>query len=171
MLNLKNKSHSVTAEIEVPDGGANGVIIAQGGEFGGWSVYMLDGKARYCYNLFGVKSFYVGSETAVEPGTHQIRVEFAYDGGGLGKGGTASLYVDGSKQGEGRVDNTVPMVFSADETTDLGCDTSSPVAADYPADAPKFTGTINWVQLDIGDDDHDHLISPEELMKVAMARQ
>ncbi len=73
--------------------------------------------------------------------------------------------------GEGRVDNTVPMVFSADETTDLGCDTSSPVAADYPADAPKFTGTINWVQLDIGDDDHDHLISPEELMKVAMARQ
>jgi arylsulfatase A-like enzyme len=170
VINLKNKSHSVTATIVVPDGAAEGVIIAQGGEFGGWSLYLLDGKPRYCYNLFGLRRFYVGGEQAVPAGEHQVRVEFAYDGGGLGKGGTASLFVDGSKIGEGRVDNTVPMLFSGDETADLGGDTGSPVATDYSGDG-RFTGTIKWVQLDIGDDDQDHLISPEELMRVAMSRQ
>jgi arylsulfatase A-like enzyme len=81
MLNLKNKSHSVTAEVVVPEGGADGVIIAQGGEFGGWSLYLVEGRPRYCYNLFGVQRFTVEGDRAVPEGTHQVRVEFAYDGG------------------------------------------------------------------------------------------
>jgi hypothetical protein len=93
VLNLKNKSHTVTARIEVPDGGANGVIIAQGGEFGGWSIYFVDGRPRYCYNLFGIQRFVVGGDTVVPAGDRQVRVEFAYDGGGPGKGGTATLFI------------------------------------------------------------------------------
>jgi len=170
VLNLKNKSHSVTAEIVVPDGGAEGVIVAQGGEFGGWSLYLVDGQPRYCYNTFGLARFNVAGDKPVADGTHQVRMEFAYDGGGLGKGGTATLFVDGDQVGEGRVDGTVPMVFSADETADIGSDTASPVADDYPADS-RFTGTVRWVQLDIGGEDHDHLISPDERLRVAMARQ
>jgi arylsulfatase len=161
----------VTAEITVPDGGAEGVIVAQGGEFGGWSLYLVEGTPRYCYNLFGVQSFTVASETVVPAGTHQVRMEFTYDGGGLGKGGEATLFVDGDPVGKGRIEGTVPMQFSADETLDLGSDTASPVAADYPEGGGRFTGRIAWVQLDIGEDDHDHLISPEERLKVAMARQ
>jgi arylsulfatase A-like enzyme len=170
VLNLKNKSHSVTAQVSVPDGGANGVIISQGGAFGGWSLYVVDGRPRYCYNLFGLQQFHVVANAPVPTGDHQVRVEFAYDGGGLGKGGTASLFVDGNKVGQGRVDATVPMVFSADETCDLGEDTASPVADDYPENS-AFTGRIHWVQLDIGDDDHNHLITPEQRLRVAMTQQ
>ena len=101
---------------------------------------------------------------------HQVRMEFAYDGGGLAKGGTATLFVDGQQVGQGRVEATVPMLFSADETADLGSDTGSPVADDYPAD-PHFSGTIAWVQLEIGPDDQDHLITAEERLRVAMSRQ
>jgi arylsulfatase A-like enzyme len=126
MINVKNKSHSVTAELEVPEGGASGVIVAQGGAFAGWSLYVEDGRPTYCYNLFGVQRFHVGGETEIPAGTHQVRMEFTYDGGGLGKGGTVALFVDGAKSGQGRVDGTVPMVFSADETCDVGSDTASP---------------------------------------------
>ncbi len=98
-------------------------------------------------------------------------MEFAYDGGGLGKGGTVALFVDGTKVGEGRMDATVPMVFSADETCDLGEDTGSQVSSDYTAEQSRFTGNVHWVQIDVGKDDNDHLISPEERLKVAMARQ
>jgi hypothetical protein len=171
VLNLKNKSHAVTAEISVPDGGAEGVIVSQGGEFGGWSLYLVEGTPRYCYNLFGVQSFTVASETVVPAGTHQVRMEFTYDGGGLGKGGDATLFIDGDPVGKGRIGGTVPMAFSADETLDVGTDTASPVAADYPEGGTRFTGRIAWVQLDIGEADDDHLISPEERLKVAMARQ
>ena len=123
----KNKSYAVTAEIVVPEDGAKGVIVAQGGAFGGWSLYAKDGKPAYCYNLFGLQRFKVYGEEPLSPGEHQVRLEFAYDGGGLGKGGTATLYVDGNKVGEGRVDATVPMLFSADETLDLGSDSATPV--------------------------------------------
>jgi arylsulfatase len=169
VLNVKNKSHSVTALVEVSET-TSGVIMAQGGEFGGWSLYIVDGKLRYCYNTFGVEHAYVGSDEPVPAGEHQLRFEFAYDGGGLGKGGTVSLYVDGENVGEGRVENTVPMMFSTDETADVGVDNASPVAEDYPQDT-RFTGKIQWVQIDLGDDNHDHLISPDELMRVAMIRQ
>jgi arylsulfatase A-like enzyme len=171
VLNLKNKSHSVTAEIVVPDGGADGVVIAQGGAFAGWSLYLNDGKPTYCHNLLGMARFKIGGDTPVPAGTHQIRMELAYDGGGLAKGGAVSIFVDGQKTGEGRVDATVPMVYSADETCDVGSDGGSPVSDDYSSEDSRFTGTVNWVQLDIGDDDHDHLISPEERWQVAMARQ
>jgi arylsulfatase len=169
----KNKSHSLTAQIVVPEEGGRGVIISQGGAFGGFSVYMKDGKPAYCYNLFGLQRFTVSDDKPVPAGEHQIRVEFEYDGGGLGKGGNASLYVDGSKVSEGRIDATVPMLFSADETTDLGSDSATPVTDDLALDELEFNGRIEWVEISVGDDaaDADHLISPEERLKVAMARQ
>jgi len=173
LLNIKNKSHAVTAEIVVPEAGAEGVIIAQGGAFAGWSLYLKDGRPRYCYNLLGIQRFIVEGDAAVPEGTHQVRMEFGYDGGGLAKGGTVELYVDGTKAGEGRVEATIPMVFSADETADVGRDTASPVSTDYQGESSVFTGTVNWVQIDLGDDaeDADHLITPEERLRVAMARQ
>ena len=173
VLNVKNKSHSVTAELQVPEGGAEGVIVAQGGAFAGWSLYVKDGKPKYCYNLFGLQRFYAAGDTPVPSGTHQVRMEFAYDGGGLGKGGTVSLYVDGEKIGEGRVEATVPMVYSADETCDVGSDTASPVSDDYTSEGSRFNGTVDWVQIDIAEaaEDLDHLISPQERLHIAMARQ
>jgi arylsulfatase len=171
VLNLKNKSHAVTAEVVVPEGGANGVMIAQGGAFAGWSFYLHDGKPKYCHNLAGLMRFYVEGASAVPAGTHQVRMEFAYDGGGLAKGGDASLFVDGKKVGEGRINATVPMIYSADETCDVGCDTGTPVSEDYASATSKFTGTVNWVELSAGADNHDHLISPEELMRVATTIQ
>ena len=173
VINIKNKSHSVTAEVEVPADGAEGVIVAQGGAFAGWSLYTTQGKPSYCYNLLGLQRFHVHADTPIPPGAHQVRMEFAYDGGGLGKGGTATLYVDGQQVGAGRVEATVPMIFSADETCDIGSDTASPVTDDYSAEASSFSGTINWVQIDIAEaaEDLDHLISPEERLHIAMARQ
>jgi arylsulfatase len=170
---LKNKSHAVTAEVVVPDTGAAGVIVAQGGAFGGWSLYMKDGKPAYCYNLFGLQLFKVYGEEALSAGDHQVRLEFDYDGGGLGKGGTAKLYLDGNKVGEGRVDATVPMLFSADETTDVGSDSGTPVTDDLGPKETVFTGRVRWVQMDLGKDaeDADHLISADERYRIAMARQ
>jgi arylsulfatase len=169
----KNKSFALTAEIEVPEGGAEGVIIAQGGAFGGFSLYAKDGKPAFCYNLFGLQLFKVYGEDPLAPGEHQVRLEFAYDGGGLGKGGTSTLYVDGTRVGEGRVDATVPMLFSGDETTDLGSDSATPVSDDHGPKETEFTGRVKWVEIDLGEDadDADHLITAEERLKVAMARQ
>src|SRR5438477_4942619 len=171
VLNLKNKSHSVTAEVVVPDAGASGVIVAQGGAFGGWSLYLSCGVPTYCYNLFGLKRFKVTGETAVPPGSHEVRMEFNYDGGGLAQGGDVWLFVDGEKAGKGRVDATEPMMFSGDETCDVGVDLGSSVSDDYTSGASRFTGTVNWVQLDVGTDSHDHLITAEERLRVAMIRQ
>ena len=173
VLNVKNKSHSVTAELTVAEGGAEGVIVAQGGAFAGWALYLKNGRPTYCYNLFGLQLFHVEGEKEVPPGRHQVRMEFAYDGGGLGKGGTVALFVDGTKSGEGRVEGTVPMAFSADETLDVGSDTASPVSDDYTSEGSHFSGTVEWVQIDVAEaaEDLDHLISPEERLKIAMARQ
>jgi arylsulfatase A-like enzyme len=170
---LKNKSHAVTAEIEVPESGAEGVIVAQGGAFGGWSLYVKDGKPAYCYNLFGLQRSKVYGDAEIPAGEHQVRMEFAYDGGGLGKGGTATLYLDGNKVGEGRVENTVPMMFSGDETTDVGSDTGTPVSDDLSPRESIFTGRVRWVEIDLdaAGEDLDHLISPEERLQIAMARQ
>jgi arylsulfatase A-like enzyme len=173
VLNIKNKSHAVTAEVVVPEGGAAGVIFAQGGAFAGWSLYVHEGRPRYCYNLLGLRRFIVEGDTEIPEGTHQVRMEFGYDGGGLAKGGTVELFLDGNKVGEGRVEATVPLVFSADETADVGRDTASPVSSDYDGEGSVFTGTVSWVQIDLGEDaeDADHLITPEERLRVAMARQ
>jgi arylsulfatase len=173
VVNIKNKSHSVTAEIVVPAAGAEGVIIAQGGNIGGWSLYAKSGKLKYCYNLLGIRQFYAESASALTPGDHQVRMEFAYDGGGLGKGGTASLYVDGKKVGEGKVAATAAMVFSADDGCDVGVDTGSPVSPDYGSRGNEFSGRVKGVQLAIAEDAKslDHLVSPEEAVRIAMARQ
>jgi arylsulfatase len=173
VINLKNKSHSLTAEIEVPEAGAQGVIVAQGGAFGGWALYTKSGNLKYCHNFIGLRRFTVEGDQAVPPGTHQVRMELDYEGGGLGKGAAVTLYVDGDRVGEGRLGATVPLIFSGDETTDLGQDTASPVSDDYTPEESVFTGTVNWVQLDVGEDaeDLDHLITPEERLRVAMARQ
>ena len=173
VLNIKNRSHAVSAEIVVPDEGANGVIVAQGGAFGGWALYLHEGRPAYCYNLFGLQHFKVYGEREVPPGEHQLRAEFAYDGGGLAKGGTVTLFVDGEREGDGRVGATVPLVFSGDETTDVGSDTATPVSDDYGIRGSEFTGRVRWVQLDIGEaaEDLDHLISAEERLQLAMSRQ
>jgi len=173
VLNLKNKSHAVTANIAVPDSGAEGVIIAQGGNIGGWSLYAKGGKLKYCYNLLGIKQFYAESATALTPGEHQVRMEFAYDGGGLGKGGTASLYVDGKKVGEGKIAATAAMIFSADDGCDVGMDTGSPVSPDYGSRGNEFSGHVKGVQLAMAEEaeSHDHLVSAEDAVRIAMARQ
>jgi arylsulfatase A-like enzyme len=170
---MKNKSHAITAEILVPAAGAEGVIAAQGGAFGGWSIYLKDGRPAYCYNLFGLQRFKVYGESPLPAGEHQVRVEFTYDGGGLGKGGDATLYVDGETVGEGRVEGTVPMLFSGDETTDLGTDSGTPVSDDHGPGETEFTGRVKWVEIDLGEDaaDSHHLITAEERLRVAMARQ
>ncbi|HZV79599.1 MAG TPA: arylsulfatase [Candidatus Binatus sp.] len=171
VLNLKNKSYSVTAQVIVPDQGAQGVIVHQGGRFGGWSLYAKDGKLTYCYNCFGWKSFIIRAQSALPAGSHQVRMEFAYDGGGLGKGGVATLFVDGSKVGEGRVEMTVPMLFSADETCDVGKDTGTAVSSEYTIEDSAFNGKVLGVQLDAGSADSDRFISAEDRLRIAMARQ
>jgi arylsulfatase A-like enzyme len=170
---IKNKSHAVTADIVVPEGGGHGALIAQGGAFGGWTLYMVDGRPAYCYNLFGLQRFKVVGTDVLAAGEHQVRVEFTYDGGGIGKGGTATLFVDGTSVGDCRVDGTVPVAFSADETTDVGVDSATPVTDDLMEGKTAFTGKVRWVQIDLdaAAADTDHLISPEERYRVAMARQ
>ncbi|HEY4075548.1 MAG TPA: arylsulfatase [Rhizomicrobium sp.] len=173
ILNVKNKSHSVTAEIDVPKTGAEGVIIAQGGNIGGWSLYAKGGKLKYCYNLLGVQYFYAESADKLAAGAHQVRMEFAYDGGGLGKGGAVSLYADGKKIGDGKVGATAAMVFSADDGCDVGCDTGAPVSQDYGPHGNDFTGHIRGVEIAIAAAaiEADHMISPDEAVRIALARQ
>ena len=173
VVNIKNKSHAVTAEIVVPEKGAEGVIIAQGGNIGGWSLYAKAGKLKYCYNLGGVHYFYTESTNPIPSGEHQVRMEFAYAGGGLAKGGNVTLYIDGKKAGEGTVPATLPMVFSADDGCDVGEDTGSPVSQDYGPRGNEFNGTVKGAQIAIADaaESSDHLVSPEEAVRIAMARQ
>jgi arylsulfatase len=171
VVSIKNKSFSVTAEVDVPEAGAEGVIIAQGGRFGGWCVYAKDGKARFAYNVLGIHLFTTEADAQIPAGKHQVRMEFAYDGGGLAKGGDVTLYYDGNSVGTGRVAATQPMIFSADETTDIGYESGTTVTPDYTAHSSRFTGKIHWVQLDVGVDDNDHFIDPEERFRIAMARQ
>jgi arylsulfatase len=171
VVSIKNKSFSVTAEVDVPATGADGVIIAQGGRFGGWSLFATKKKAKFVYNVLGIQAFATDATEPIPAGTHQVRMEFAYDGGGLAKGGDVTLYYDGATVGTGRVGATEAMIFSADETTDVGYESGTAVSRDYTSQGSRFTGKINWVQIDLGDDDNDHFIDPEERFRVAMARQ
>ncbi len=171
VLDIKNRSFTVTAAFDTPPAGdVNGVVIAQGGRFGGWALYFRDSRAAFVYNLLGLQEFATVATEAVTPGNHQVRVEFAYDGGGLAKGGDVTLYYDGAAVGSGRVGQTQPMVFSADETTDVGDDYGMPVSAGY-AGASRFNGRLYVVQIDVGEDDHSHLIDPTEVARVATSRQ
>jgi arylsulfatase len=171
VVNIKNKSFSVTAELDVPGSGAEGVIIAQGGRFGGWTLYVKDGHLKFVYNVLGIHEYAVTADGPLAAGEHQVRMEFAYDGGGLAKGGDVTLYQDGNQMGQGRVDQTQPMVFSADETTDVGTETGTSVASDYSTATSQFTGRVRWVQIDLGTDDHDHYVDPNERLRVAMSKQ
>ncbi len=150
-LNIKNKSKTITAEIEVPEGTvANGTIIAQGGRFGGWSLYVKDGVPAYDYNFLGIERFTVAAREKLKPGKSTIRFEFAYDGGGLGKGGMGTLYVNDEKVGESRIERTQPTIFSADETADVGIDLATPVVEAIAAERKsKFTGRIPKVTVDV----------------------
>ncbi len=174
VVNIKNKSHAVTCQVDVPAGGGSGVLIAQGGRYGGWTVYLTtDGLPAYCYNLFGLERFKMIGAEPVPEGEHQVRMEFDYEGGGPGKGGTVTLYVDGAEVAGGTVTATVPGVFSADETTDIGTDTATGVTDDLDRSTVTFDGTVRWVQIDLGDaaQDFDHMVTAEERYRIAMARQ
>jgi hypothetical protein len=159
--------------LKFPQSGAKGVIAAHGGHMGGWSLYVHEGKLKYHYNFLGLLRFQVTSTSQLLPGKHQVRMEFSYNGGGLGKGASISLYVDGDKAGEGSVDRTHAYLFSMDETMDVGCDVGEPVSKDYGPKDNAFNGKIHWVQIDIDNSakDDDHFIGAEERFMVAMARQ
>ena len=171
VLSIKNKSHSVTAEIVVPEKGAAGVIISQGANIGGWSLYAHEGKLKYCYNWGGFKNFFVESAERLPSGQHQVRMEFDYAGGGLGKGGVATLFVDGKKVGEGDVEATLASLFSADDGCDVGEDSGAPVSPDYGPVGNGFNGEIRGVLLSISDDPDNHVIDPKDAIRAALGRQ
>jgi len=171
VVDIKNKSYSVTANVTVPEGGAEGVIIAQGANFGGWAIYARKGRLKYIYNFLGLDMYEVEAADPLPPGDHQVRLEFAYDGGGLGKGGTATLYCDGSKMAEGRVEHTHLFIFSADSTALVGNKFGAPIGPDLKIEGNPFNGTIKGVQIDLKLDDADHYVSDAERWRVAMAIQ
>jgi arylsulfatase len=150
-INVKNQSKTITAEVEIPKGGANGVILAQGGRFGGWSLYMKDGKPAYTYNFLGLDRYTIAAKKKIPAGPATVALDFEYDGGGLGKGGTATLSVNGKNVAEGRIDKTQPLIFSADETADVGLDNQTPVAEGIGIgrDATRFTGKIREITVEV----------------------
>jgi arylsulfatase len=172
LINTKNKSWSATAEITVPEAGVDGTIIAQGGNFGGWALYAKDNKLKYVYNLLGLQMFTVEAPAPLPSGLIQVQMDFEYDGGGLGKGGTASLYVNGEKVTDGRVEHTHPMIFSADSTASVGEKAGAPICDDFDRTGKNaFTGKVNWVHIAVGDDSHDHYIDEEDRIRIAMSLQ
>jgi arylsulfatase len=146
-----NKSFRVTAEVEIPASGAEGVLITQGGRFNGWGLYLLDGKPVFHYNLVDVQRYTVAGPEKLSAGKHTVVLDFKYDGGGLGKGGLATLSVDGKKAADAKFARTIPFRISADETLDIGEDTGTPVSEDYHVPF-KFTGTIHSVDILLGDE-------------------
>jgi arylsulfatase len=148
-LNVKNASKSISAEIEVGNDGGNGVILAQGGRFGGWSLYLKDGKPSYSYNYLGLQRTTIAASQALPAGKATVRLEFAYDGGGLGKGGTATLFVNDRQVASGRIERTQPMAFSVDETADVGLDGATPVVEDYGSRHGRFDGQIAKVTVSV----------------------
>ncbi|RKZ90686.1 MAG: arylsulfatase [Gammaproteobacteria bacterium] len=150
-MNVKNRSKTITAEVVIPKGGANGVILAQGGRFGGWCLYMKDGKPIYTYNYLGLERFTVASKKTIPAGAATVVLDFVYDGGGIGKGGIATLLVNGKAVAEGRIEKTQPLIFSADETADVGLDNQTPVAEGIGIgrDETRFTGKINRITLEV----------------------
>lgn len=155
-MNVKNRSKKITAELKIPAGGADGVILTQGGKFGGWCLYMKSGKPVYTYNYLGLERFTVAADDQVPAGDATVMLEFAYDGkttDDIGKGGDVTISVNGKEVAQGRVDKTQPLIFSADETADVGLDNQTPVAEDLGVGREKtrFTGTIKKITLDVKD--------------------
>ncbi len=153
-INVKNKSVTITAEVEVPQGGGNGAILVQGGRFGGWALYVKDGKPGYDYNFLGLQRYSISATQPLAAGKATIKLDFAYDGGGLAKGGTATLFVNGQQAAQGRIERTQPMIFSADETADVGIDLGTPVVEAIGAEArSRFTGRIPKVTIEVRNPD------------------
>ena len=148
-INVKNRSHVITAEVDVSGPDAEGVILCQAGRFGGWSLYLKAGKPTYTYNWLGLRQFTIAAADPLPAGPATIRVEFAYDGGHPGSGGTGSLLVNGRKLAEGRIDHTHGFIFSADEGADVGRDAGTPVTDDYKERDNAFTGTIRKVTVEL----------------------
>ena len=149
-INVKNSSLSITADVDAPQGGGEGVILAQGGRFGGWSLHLKNGKPTYTYNFLGLERYTLAAAQALAPGKATIRFEFAYDGGGIGRGGRGAIFVNGQKVAEGRIKRTQCCIFSADEGADVGIDDGTPVSEDYKAgEESKFTGKINKVTVEL----------------------
>ena len=160
---IKNKSFKISADVEIPQGGADGILVTQGGRFGGWGLLVLDGKPMFAYafsNQDGDKypnqkksKTRISGDEKLTPGKHTISFDFTYDGGGIGKGGLGKLTVDGNKVAEGRFEKTIPFRFSLDESFDVGQDTGSPVIDEYDAKMPfKFSGTLKKVEVKLGAD-------------------
>jgi arylsulfatase len=149
------------------------VIITQGGSAGGWSLYAHEGKLKYCFNFFGIEHYITSADKPIPAGAHQVRMEFAYAGGGLGKGGKATLFIDGKKAGEGDIGATLAIVFSADDGCDVGEDSGAPVSPEYGSQGNAFNGTVKGVLLSIADDpvNADHMVTAKDALRVAMARQ
>lgn len=148
-INTKNRSHSITAEVQIPVGGASGVILAQAGRFGGWSLYFKDGKPTYTYNYLGLKQYSVAATKPVPTGKATIRYEFKYDGGGFGKGGIGTIFVNDDQVAEGPIQQTQGFIFSADEGADVGEDGETNVSGDYKEGDNKFTGIIDKVKVEL----------------------
>jgi hypothetical protein len=150
-LNIKNKSKTITAEIEVPAGTiSNGTLITQGGRFGGWSLYVKDGVPGYHYNYLGLEQFSITATEKLPVGKSTLRFEFAYDGGGLGKGGNGTLFINDKKVDEGKIAHTQPMMFSGDETADVGIDLATPVVEAIGSERKsKFTGRIPKITVEV----------------------
>jgi arylsulfatase len=150
-LNIKNRSKVITVDLEIPQNKtANGIIIAQGGRFGGWALYVKDGTLAYDYNFLGMERYTVSSSEKLKPGKHSVKFDFAYDGGGIGKGGMGTLYIDGNQVGQGRINQTQSGIFSADETADVGIDLATPVVERIGAEhKSKFNGRIPKVTVEI----------------------
>ena len=147
---MKNKSFQIVATVDVPKGGANGMLITQGGRFAGWGLYVLGGKPVFTYNLAGVERCTIVGKDKLTPGKHTVALDYKVDGPGLGKGGTATLTVDDKPAVEGKIVRTLPFRMSLDETLDCGEDTGTPVSEDYAVPF-KFTGTLGKVVIKLGD--------------------
>jgi arylsulfatase len=144
-INIKNTSLTITADIDV-QANANGVLVCQGGDFGGWTFYMLDGKPYYSYNWVGLEVYTVASSQKVPPGRHTLTFDFAYEGG-RGGAGTGSILLDGNKIGEGKITHTNSNTFGIDESADVGTDENTPVYLGYKG-KEKFTGKINKLTIE-----------------------
>ena len=151
-LNIKNNSKTIVADVSLK-GNDKGIILCQGGKFGGWALYMNEGKPVYTYNWFGLERYTIAAPKAITADKAEIKLTFDYDkkGKGTGKGGHARLFINGKKVAEGRIEKTQPMVFSADETADVGVDDATQVAYDVFKDREdsKFTGFVNKVTISI----------------------
>jgi arylsulfatase len=148
-INVKCVHHTITAEIEVTDANANGVIIAQAGYFGGWTIYMKDGKVHHEYNFFGLERTNISGGATLSPGKHTIGYEFIPDAAKPGTGGKSILSVDGKKVAEGHIPKTQPFAFSGDEGADVGLDSETNVSPDYKQGNNRFTGRIEKVTVSL----------------------